>query len=119
MGYRFLADEYIPGGLTLAETIPFAKRLADLGVAYLSVMTGCYDSFNLPSYVAEDRKEAFMAPFAHAIKKELPALPIIAAGRIQTLAVAERVLGEGMADLVGLGRILLRTPCGPKRSTAR
>jgi 2,4-dienoyl-CoA reductase-like NADH-dependent reductase (Old Yellow Enzyme family) len=55
VGYRFIADEYVPGGLTLAHTQPFAKRLAQLGVAYLSVMAGCYDSFASPNYVADDR----------------------------------------------------------------
>ncbi len=28
VGYRFLADEYMPGGLTLDDTIPFARELA-------------------------------------------------------------------------------------------
>jgi 2,4-dienoyl-CoA reductase-like NADH-dependent reductase (Old Yellow Enzyme family) len=58
-GYRFLADEYVPGGLTLDETRPFALALASAGATYLSVMAGCYDSS--PEYAEEDRREAFMA----------------------------------------------------------
>ena len=45
VGYRFLADEYVPGGITLDETRPFALELARAGATYLSVMAGCYDSF--------------------------------------------------------------------------
>jgi 2,4-dienoyl-CoA reductase (NADPH2) len=116
VGYRFIADEYVPGGLTLADTQPFAKRLAQLGVAYLSVMTGCYDSFALPGYLADDRNQAFMVPFAHAIKQAIPEIPIIAAGRIQDPATAESVVREGKADLVGLGRVLFTDPLWPRKA---
>jgi len=110
VGYRFIADEYVPGGLTLSDTQPFAKRLAQLGVAYLSVMVGCYDSFALPSYLADDRNQGFMVPFAHAIKQSVPEIPVIAAGRIQDPATAESALRDGKADLVGLGRVLFTDP---------
>jgi 2,4-dienoyl-CoA reductase (NADPH2) len=115
VGYRFLADEYVPGGLTLAETVPFARELAAAGVDYLSVMVGCYDSFGLPGYLEDDRKEGFMAPHAQAIKQAVPSVPVIAAGRIQTAETAERILQDGMADLVGLGRVLLADPAWPRK----
>ena len=116
VGYRFLADEYLPDGLTLADTVPFARRLADAGVAYLSVMAGGYDAFSLPKYLEDDRKEGFMVPFARAIKQELPSMPVIAAGRLQTPAAAEAVLCEGSADLVGLGRVLFADPRWPRKA---
>jgi 2,4-dienoyl-CoA reductase-like NADH-dependent reductase (Old Yellow Enzyme family) len=116
VGYRFLADEYVPGGLTLADTLPFAKRLAKAGITYLSVMTGCYDAFPLPRYIQEDAGEGFMAPFAQAIKKAVPGVPIIAAGRIQSPATAEAILRDGMADLVGLARVLLADPLWPRKA---
>jgi 2,4-dienoyl-CoA reductase (NADPH2) len=116
VGYRFIADEYVPGGLTLADTQPFAKRVALLGVAYLSVMVGCYDSFALPNYLADDRKQAFMVPFAYAIKQAVPNVPIIAAGRMQDPATAEATLRNGKADLVGLGRVLFTDPLWPRKA---
>jgi 2,4-dienoyl-CoA reductase-like NADH-dependent reductase (Old Yellow Enzyme family) len=116
VGYRFLADEYVPGGLTLAETLPFARALAAAGVAYLSVMAGCYDAFQLPRYVEDDAKEAFMAPFAQAIKRALPGTPIVAAGRIQNPETAEAILRDGMADLVGLARVLFADPLWPRKA---
>jgi 2,4-dienoyl-CoA reductase (NADPH2) len=116
VGYRFLADEYLPDGLTLSDTVPFARRLADAGVAYLSVMAGGYDAFALPTYLEDDRKEGFMVPFARAIKQALPALPVIAAGRLQTPAAADTVLREGSADLVGLGRVLFADSSWPRKA---
>ncbi len=116
VGYRFLADEYVPGGLTLEDTIPFARMLARNGVAHLSVMTGCYDSFTLPRYLEDDRTEAFMAPAAAAIRTAVPGVPIIAAGRIQRPGTAETILREGMADLVGLARVLFADPLWPRKA---
>jgi len=116
VGYRFLADEYVPGGLTLDDTVPFARALALEGVAYLSVVTGCYDSFELPRYVEEDRNEGFMAPFAAAIRAAVPGVPVITAGRIQRPETAEAILRDGMADLVGLARVLFADPLWPRKA---
>jgi 2,4-dienoyl-CoA reductase-like NADH-dependent reductase (Old Yellow Enzyme family) len=115
VGYRFLADEYMPGGLTLDDTVPFAQELARAGVGYLSVMTGCYDSFSVPRYLQDDAKEAFMAPYAHAIKQAVPGVPVIAAGRIQSAETAETILQNQMADLVGLARVLFADPLWPRK----
>jgi len=116
VGYRFLADEYVPGGLTLTDTLPFAQELAAAGITYLSVMTGCYDAFQLPRYVEDDAKEAFMAPFAQSIKEAVPGVPIVAAGRIQNPETAEAILRDGMADLVGLARVLFADPLWPRKA---
>ncbi len=116
IGYRFLADEYVPGGLTLTETIPFAQKLAGAGITYLSVMTGCYDAFPLPRYAEDDVKEAFMAPFAQVIRQAVPGIPIVAAGRIQSPEVAEAILRDGKADLVGLARVLFADPLWPRKA---
>ena len=116
LGYRFIADEYVPGGLTLADTVPVAPELAKAGVDYLSVMAGCYDSFRDPKYLADDKNEAFMAPFAQAIKRAVPQMPVIAAGRMQTPAAAERIVRDGMADMVGLGRVLFADSQWPRKA---
>ena len=115
VGYRFLADECVEGGVTLDETVPFAVELAGAGAAYLSVMVGCYDS--PPQYVVDDRREAFMAPFAAAVKEAVPATPVIAAGRIQRPETARRILDDGVADLVGLGRVAFADPLWPRKAS--
>ena len=116
VGVRFLADEYVPGGLTLDQTRPFALELARAGATWLSVMAGCYDSFALPGYVEDDRREGFMAPFAAAIKQAVPTMPVIAAGRIQRPETARALLSDGAADLVGLGRVLFADPQWPRKA---
>jgi 2,4-dienoyl-CoA reductase (NADPH2) len=116
VGYRFLADEYVPGGLTLEDTVPFARELAREGVAYLSVMIGCYDSYPLPRYVEEDRNEGFMVPFAASVRAAVPGVPVVAAGRIQRPETAEAILRDGMADLVGFARVLFADPLWPRKA---
>ncbi len=115
VGVRFLADEFVPGGLTLDDTLPFARELARAGATYLSVMIGCYDSFVLPRYIEADRREGFMAPYAGAVRAAVPGVPIIAAGRIQRAATAEAILRDGLADLIGLARVIFADPLWPRK----
>jgi len=116
VGYRFLADEELPDGLHTHETSIFAQELEKRGIAYLSVMAGTYDSFFLPEYKEKEKREAYMAHYAAIIKKTVPDMPIITAGRIQTPQTANRILEQGGADLIGLARVLLADPLWPKKA---
>lgn len=116
VGYRFLADEWLPDGLHPEETIPLAEKLEERSIAYLSVMAGTYDSFFLPEYLEEEKSEGYMAHFAEIIKKSVSKTPIVAAGRIQSPETAEKVIQQGQADLVGLARVLFADPLWPKKA---
>jgi NADPH2 dehydrogenase len=109
VGYRFLADEWLPDGLKLEESVVFAGELAKNGVAYISVMGGTYESFFLPDIIKKSRKPGYMVSLASAIKKEVK-VPVIAAGRISTPARAEAILKDKKADLIGLARMLWVDP---------
>lgn len=119
VGWRLMADELMPGGVTLADTAPLAKALAERGAAYLSVMAGSYDSFATPEYLARDKEEGFMSEYAGAIKRAVPGTPIIAAGRIQSPETAEMILKSGQADLIGLARVLFADPLWPKKAAGK
>jgi len=114
VGYRFLADEWLPDGLRLSESVQYAKSLAAAGVAYISVMGGTYESFFLPEVVQASRREGYMAELAAAVKKAVN-VPVITAGRISTGAFAESVLATGRADLIGLARVLWADPDWPAK----
>jgi NADPH2 dehydrogenase len=114
VGYRFLADEWLPDGLKLVESVQYGRALASSGVAYISVMGGTYESFFLPDVVQASRKEGYMADLAAAVKKEVN-VPVIAAGRISTGAFAESILAQGKADLIGLARVLWADPEWPSK----
>lgn len=115
VGYRFLADEWLPDGLKVDESGVLATALSQNGVAYLSVMGGTYESFRLPESIRKSRKPGYMVSLAHAIKK-MVRVPVIAAGRISTPAKAEAVLNQGRADLIGLARMLWVDPSWPRKA---
>jgi len=114
VGYRFLADEWLPDGLALEESKPFAEELSKAGVAYLSVMGGTYESFGLPEIVKKSQSEGYMADLAGEIRKGV-SVPVITAGRIATGGTAERILEDGQADIVGLARVLWVDPEWPQK----
>jgi NADPH2 dehydrogenase len=114
VGYRFLADEWMPDGLHLEESGQFARSLADSGIAYISVMGGTYESFHLPQIVNRSRQPGYMLDLAAAIKSQV-SVPVIAAGRLATGAVAEKALKEGHCDLIGLARVLWADPQWPRK----
>lgn len=116
VGYRFQADELLPDGLHLEETLKYARELELRGVAYLSVMAGNYDSFFLPEYIEEEKKEGYQVRFAAEVKKVVsPKVPVITAGRIQKPEMAEEIIATGKADLIGLARVLLADPLWPRK----
>ena len=105
VGYRLLADEWLPDGFELEEGAALAKALEEDGAAYVSVMGGTYESFFLPEVVEMSKKPGYMIPLARRISKAVK-IPVIAAGRISTPARAESILEKKDADLIGLARML-------------
>ena len=114
VGYRLLADEWLPDGLGIEEACRAAKMLEAAGVAYLSVMGGTYESFGLPQVAERSEQPGYMADLAAAVKKAV-AIPVIAAGRIDSGRLAEQIVAEGRADLIGLARVLWADPEWPSK----
>jgi 2,4-dienoyl-CoA reductase (NADPH2) len=114
MGYRFLADEWLPDGLQLDEAKQFAKNLAQAGIAYISVMGGTYESFSLPEIVEQSKRQGYMLDLAAEIRAGID-VPVIAAGRLATGEFADKAISEGKTDLIGLARVLWADPQWPKK----
>jgi 2,4-dienoyl-CoA reductase (NADPH2) len=114
VGYRFLADEWLPDGLQLKESIQFAKSLAQAGIAYISVMGGTYESFSLPEIVEKSKQEGYMLNLAAEVRAKV-SVPIIAAGRLSSGAFADQAISDGKTDLIGLARVLWADPQWPKK----
>jgi 2,4-dienoyl-CoA reductase (NADPH2) len=105
VGYRLLADEWLPDGFDLEEGAALAKALEEDGAAYVSVMGGTYESFFLPEVAEMSKKPGYMVPLARRVCKAVK-IPVITAGRISTPARAESILENKDADLIGLARML-------------
>lgn len=115
VGYRLLADEWLPDGFSLDEAKVFAKRLSALQIAYLSVTGGTYESFSNPEIIEKSHEPGYMVYLARRIK-EVVNVPVITAGRITTPELAEEILREEKADLIGLARPLFADPTWPQKA---
>jgi len=112
VGIRISADEYVPEGLTLRETGPFARMLEDAGINYIHVSAAIYESsvhMCQPHYI----EKAHLVHLAEGIKK-MVTIPVITVGS-HDIYTAERALQEGKADLVAMGRALIADPDLPKK----
>ncbi|MEM0233394.1 MAG: FAD-dependent oxidoreductase, partial [Candidatus Nezhaarchaeales archaeon] len=110
---RIPGDEFIDGGNTVNEMRRIAKILDDAGVAAINVMAGWHESRRPLTTILVPR--GGFAYLAAEIKKAV-SVPIIASHRINDPFVAEKILREGMADMVAMFRALLADPEFPRKA---
>jgi 2,4-dienoyl-CoA reductase-like NADH-dependent reductase (Old Yellow Enzyme family)/thioredoxin reductase len=112
VGYRMSADEFMPDGLRIEDTVKFAQILSAAGIDYVNVSAGVFQTFPKfiqPVYVPR----AYLVPLADAIKKAVD-VPVITVGSLN-VDEGEQALRDGKADLVAFGRALIADPYIPKK----
>lgn len=103
---RISAVEYADGGYDIDHTINIARAYQDAGVDMFHISSGGEGPSgqrkpgNYPGY---------QVPFARRFREELN-VPVIAVGMLEDAALAQAVIGNGDADLVAVGRGMLRDP---------
>ncbi|MFF1965401.1 NADH:flavin oxidoreductase/NADH oxidase [Streptomyces sp. NPDC058232] len=97
-------DEDDREGWTVDETVRLAKELQAHGVDLLDVSSGG----NAPN-ARITTGPGFQVPFAARVREET-SLPVAAVGLITEPQQAEKIVTDGQADAVLLGRELLRNP---------
>jgi 2,4-dienoyl-CoA reductase-like NADH-dependent reductase (Old Yellow Enzyme family) len=107
---RVSATDWGEGGWGLEDTLVFAEKLKELGVDLLDLSSG-----GVVPGVRVPVAPGFQVPFADAVRKRV-GMRTGAVGLITTPEQAETVLQAGSADLVLLGRVLLRDPYFPLRA---
>jgi len=108
VGVRYNGEDYVAGGWHLDEAVRLGPLLEAAGADWLHVSAGVYGSLpvTIPSMY-----EPFgcFVHLAEAVKKAV-AIPVIAVGRIKDAVMADRLIAEGRADLVAMGRAHLVDP---------
>lgn len=106
--FRMSSDELVEGGRTLEESVQIAKLLEAAGADALHVSVGMPLS---DAYISApmDVEDGFNLDGIACIRKAV-SIPVIAVNRINTPELAERVIAEGMADFVAVGRGMLADP---------
>ncbi len=107
LGVRLNLEEQMPGGHTIEESKIAARALEQAGVDYINTYTGWHES-RVPTVASFVPKGAF-APLTGQIRGVV-GIPVIASNRINDPETAERILADGLADFVGMGRALIADP---------
>lgn len=111
---RISADEFFPGGITLEDSKVMARMLEEAGVDAIDVSAGVPITITMWVETME-KEEGGRAYMSEEIKKAVD-IPVITVGGIRSPEVAERILAEGKADFVHLGRTLLADPDWPNKA---
>ncbi|MFX0092774.1 MAG: FAD-dependent oxidoreductase, partial [Candidatus Hodarchaeota archaeon] len=114
IGVRFSADEFISGGITTQESPAIAKLLEEAGAAYMNISCGTYATHHKMNDVMR-MEEGWKVPIWSIIKQSVKS-PTIAGGGNRNPDFCERLIAEGKADFVGLGRQLLADPYWPQKA---
>ncbi len=116
VGVRINGEDYIDDGWTLPDARRLAPLLENKGAEYLHVSAGVYGSrqLTIPSMYVD---QGCFVDLAAAVKTEV-SIPVIAVGRIKSPQLADRIIADGSADMVALGRSLLADPEWPAKAQA-
>ncbi|MET0886024.1 MAG: hypothetical protein ABWX92_06195, partial [Mycetocola sp.] len=105
-------------GLTTSDLVEVCKALAP-HVDYISVSGGNHTGLGVgreQAYVEPYMVEqGFNAPFAAAVKAAVD-VPVFVTGRFVDPSVAESILRDGVADMVGMVRALIADPDLPAKA---
>lgn len=103
---RLSCSDWVAGGLTIEDMIQVARRLKAHGVDVLD----CSSAGNVPMPLSVG--PGYQVPFAETIRREAN-IATMAVGLISTPELADEIVRNGRADVVALGRELLRHPHWP------
>ncbi|ORW08931.1 NADH oxidase [Mycobacterium lacus] len=111
---RISGYERVAGGRPIYETARMAPELVAAGVDAFHVSGGVIDRLVTGMVNGADDGDEVNVGAAAAVKQVVD-VPVIAVGRIHDPARAERILADGRADFIAMGRPLLADPDLPHK----
>lgn len=113
VGFKFSSFEDIPNGIDLVLSRKIAQRMADEGVVYIHAAAGASTIEALSDYPAVPpmyMRRNTLVPLAENMKRHVKNVAIIGTGGIDIPEEADKIIDEGKADMVAIGRGLLADP---------
>ncbi|MCR2764333.1 FAD-dependent oxidoreductase [Microbacterium sp. zg.B48] len=107
LGVRLSSDEQVEGGLTAQDTVAIAKAVEPT-IDFLDLSFSGYYRFQ-QMFATMDSELGYELP-ASGIVTQAMSIPTIVTGRIMTLDDAERIVADGIADMVSMVRPLIADP---------
>ena len=139
VGARMLGEEFTKEGNTLLQSARIGKRLALLGIDYISISAGerfedadpplpnfppfagtGYSGYRMsPRWWNPDAVQVYLAEGVRkAVREAGYDVPIVCAGKVRMPDLAEEILEKGRADIVGMARTLFADPDWPVKAKA-
>ena len=115
IGLRISAEEYSSEGLHPQNFLPMLSAIQheqNTSVDLINVSSGGVIEGGFPSSV----QPGYQIGFAHEIKNGIN-VPILAGGMLRDIDMIEGILKKNKADLIWLGRELLRNPYWPLKAS--
>jgi 2,4-dienoyl-CoA reductase-like NADH-dependent reductase (Old Yellow Enzyme family) len=107
LSVRLSVTDWVEGGITPDDVVAVARELRERGVDLVHCSSG-----GVVPVVPSNVGPGYQVPLAEQVRREA-GIPTAAVGLITAPEYAEVIVREGHADLVALGRELLRSPYWP------
>jgi len=110
---RINGADYMPGGVNLEMARETARMLVEAGADTIGVSAGAYGSYPVivPPYDQPKGSNVYLSEGV----KEVVAVPVSVAGRLNDPWLADEVLVSGKADMIAIARGLLADPDLPNK----
>jgi len=112
---RLAGNEFMEGGLGNKEAQVFSRELEKAGVDMISVIGGWHET-RVPQITMGLPRGGFVY-LAQGVKQAV-SIPVMASNRINDPLLAEQILRDGRADLIGFARGLIADPELPNKAQA-
>ncbi len=99
---RLGASDYMEGGATIEDSTVAAQEFEKAGVDIFDI-SGGLSGYSIPGLTGQ----GIFAPLTEAIKEKV-SIPVILTGGITEARAAEKLLTQGKADLIGVGRAIFK-----------
>jgi len=109
---RISATDFTEGGIVIQETIEMIKYIKAWGIDVIDVSAGGL----VP--ISVDAKPGYLVKYAEQIKQQV-GISTVTVGLISEPEMAEEIIYNERADLVALGRELLRNPYWPLQAAEK
>lgn len=112
---RMNGNDFMPGGNGRKDLQEYARQLVEVGVDALNINVGWHEA-KVPQIVTSVPRGVF-GYLAKGIK-ELVNVPVISGHRINDPDTAREMIGDGLCDMVAMGRPLIADPFLPEKAKA-
>jgi 2,4-dienoyl-CoA reductase-like NADH-dependent reductase (Old Yellow Enzyme family)/thioredoxin reductase len=118
VGYGLVADDLLPDGTTLEDSVPFAVALEKEGADFVDIRAGTHETLTMAERATAHSKlqsRAGLWEYSEAFKKVLKIPVFCAASGCYDPVLWKEALEKGRADVVQLAKSLICDPDLPKK----